>query len=401
MFTSGLTESTQKEVRIVGVEAESMDLVLNYAYTSRVVLTEANVQALFTAASIFQIPSIQDQCAKYMISHLDPQNSIGVFIFADHYGHQELGDRSKEYIRKKFLCVTKEQEFLHLTKDQLISILDSDDLNVDREEHVYESIVRWFEHEQTERKVHLPEIFAKCIRFPLMEDTFIEKIPPQFAQAISKTCVERGPSNTNGCTQRLGMTASEMIICFDAAHKHSGKKQTVPCLDVVTGRVFKLCKPPNDLREVGILVSPDNDIYIAGGYRPSSSEVSIDHKAENDFWMYDHSTNRWLSKPSLLRARIGCKLVFCCGKMYAIGGRVYEGDGRNSLKSVECYDSRENCWTTVCAMPVAMEFHNAVEYKEKIYVLQGNCLNDLFIHKWTRNVIYFLYNNKHFFLTNW
>lgn len=34
MFTSGLTESTQKEVRIIGVEAESMDLVLNYAYTS-------------------------------------------------------------------------------------------------------------------------------------------------------------------------------------------------------------------------------------------------------------------------------------------------------------------------------------------------------------------------------
>lgn len=371
MFTSGLTESTQKEVRIVGVEAESMDLVLNYAYTSKVVLTEANVQALFTAASIFQIPSIQDQCAKYMISHLDPQNSIGVFIFADHYGHQELGDRSKEYIRKKFLCVTKEQEFLQLTKDQLISILDSDDLNVDREEHVYESIVRWFEHEQNEREVHLPEIFAKCIRFPLMEDAFVEKIPPQFAQAIAKSYVEKGPSNTNGCTQRLGMTASEMIICFDAAHKHSGKKQTVPCLDIVTGRVFKLCKPPNDLREVGILVSPDNDIYIAGGYRPSSSEVSIDHKAENDFWMYDHSTNRWLSKPSLLRARIGCKLVYCCGKMYAIGGRVYEGDGRNSLKSVECYDSRENRWTTVCAMPVAMEFHNAVEYKEKIYVLQG------------------------------
>ncbi|XP_075406025.1 kelch repeat and BTB domain-containing protein 8 isoform X1 [Tenrec ecaudatus] len=371
MFTSGLTESTQKEVRIVGVEPESMGSVLNYAYTSRVVLTEANVQALFTAASIFQIASIQDQCAKYMISHLEPQNCIGVFIFADHYGHQELGDRSKEYIRKKFLCVTEEQEFLYLTKDQLISILDSDDLNVDREEHVYESIIRWFEYEQNEREVHLPEIFAKCIRFPLMENTFKESIPPQFAQAIAKSCVGKEPFKTNGCTQRLGMTASEMIICFDAAHKHSGKKQTVPCLDIATGRVFKLCKPPNDLREVGILVSPDNDIYIAGGYRPSSSEVSIDHKAENDFWMYDHAANRWLPKPPLLRARIGCKLVYCSGKMYAIGGRVYEGDGRNSLKSVECYDSRENCWRTVCAMPVAMEFHNAVEYKEKIYVLQG------------------------------
>ncbi|TRZ21495.1 hypothetical protein HGM15179_005614 [Zosterops borbonicus] len=370
MFTSGLTESTQKEVRIVGVEAESMHLVLNYAYTSRVVLTEANVQALFTAASIFQIPSIQDQCAKYMISHLDPQNSIGVFIFADHYGHQELKDRSQDYIRKKFLSVTKEQEFLQLRKDQLISILNSDDLNVDKEEHVYESIVRWFEHEQNKREVHLPEIFAKCIRMPLLDETFLERIPPVFAQAMAKSCVQKGQPSANGYTQRLGMTASEMIICFDAAHKHSGKKQTVPCLDSVTGRVFKLCKPPNDLREVGILVSPDNDIYIAGGYRPSSSEVSIDHRAESDFWMYDHSGNRWIPKAPLLRARIGCKLVHCCGKLYAIGGRVYEGDGRNSLKSVECYDSRENCWTAVCPMPVAMEFHSAVEYKDNIYVLQ-------------------------------
>ncbi|XP_029456912.1 kelch repeat and BTB domain-containing protein 8 isoform X2 [Rhinatrema bivittatum] len=371
MFTSGLTESTQKEVQLVGVEAESMHLVLNYAYTSRVVLTEVNVQALFTAASIFQIPSLQDQCALFMISRLDPQNCTGVFIFADHYGHQELKDRSQDYIRKKFLCVTKEQEFLQLTKDQLMSILDSDDLNVDREEYVYDGIVRWFEYDRKEREMHLPEIFAKCIRMPLMDESFLEKIPPAFAQAMDKNCVQKGKNSANGCTQRLGMTASEMIICFEAAHKHSGKKQTVPCLDIVTGRVFKLCKPPNDLREVGILVTPDNDIYIAGGCRPSNSDVCIDHKAESDFWMYDHSNNRWLPRAPLLRARIGCKLVHCCAKLYAIGGRVYEGDGRNPLKSVECYDTRDNCWTAVSLMPTAMEFHSAVEYKDKIYILQG------------------------------
>lgn len=101
MFTSGLTESNQREVRIVGVESESMHLVLDYAYTSRVTLSESNVQALFTAASIFQIPALQDQCAQFMISRLDPQNCIGVYMFADAYGHQELRERSQDYIRKK------------------------------------------------------------------------------------------------------------------------------------------------------------------------------------------------------------------------------------------------------------------------------------------------------------
>ncbi|XP_075039505.1 kelch repeat and BTB domain-containing protein 8 [Mixophyes fleayi] len=371
MFTSGLTESTQKEVRLVGIDAESMQLVLNYAYTSKVQLTENNVQALFTAASIFQIPPLQDQCAQYMISRLDPQNCIGVFIFADHYDHQELKDKSQEYVRKKFLHVAKEQEFLHLKKDQLTSILNSDDLDVDKEEHVYNSIICWFEHDQAEREMDLPEIFAKCIRMPLMEEEFVENIPPRFEQALPKDHTQKGKNSANNCNQRLGMTAVEMIICFEAANKHSGKKQTVPCLDTQSGKVYKLCKPPGDLREVGILVTPDNELYIAGGYKPSNSDLCIDHKAESDFWAYDHSSNRWLAKAPLLRARIGSKLVHCCGKQYAIGGRVYEGDGRNPLKSVECYDVRDNRWTAVSLMPVEMEFHSAVEYKEKIYVLQG------------------------------
>ncbi|MBN3323398.1 KBTB8 protein, partial [Atractosteus spatula] len=372
MFTSGLTESTQRKIKILGIESESMHLVLEYAYTSKVTLSESNVQALFTAASIFHIPSLQDQCALFMISRLDPQNCIGVFMFADAYGHQELKEKSQDYIRKKFLCVVNEQEFLHMTKDQLISVLDNDDLNVEKEEHVYNSIIKWLEHDRDKREADLAEVFAKCIRLPLLEDSFFKKIPPVFAQALEKEWADKGKFNgTNGCPLRLGMTALEMIICFDAAHKHSGKKQTVPCLDTIAGKVFKLCKPPNDLREVGLLVSSENDIYIAGGYRPSNSEVSIDHKAESDFWMYEHSGNRWIPKSPMLRARIGCRLVHCCGKLYALGGRVYEGDGRNALKSVECYDSRDNCWTSVSAMPVAMEFHSAVEYKDKIFVLQG------------------------------
>ncbi|XP_019715327.1 kelch repeat and BTB domain-containing protein 8 isoform X3 [Hippocampus comes] len=375
MFTSGLTESSQREVRIVGVESESMHLVLDYAYTSRVTLSESNVQALFTAASIFQIPALQDQCAQFMISRLDPQNCIGVFMFADAYGHQELKERSQDYIRKKFLCVSKEQEFLQMTKEQLVSILNNDDLNVEKEEHVYDSIIRWLEHDRSGREAHLAEVFSQCIRLPLLDDAFLSHIPAPFACALSlsKDPVEAKArlTGTNGCPQRLGMTASEMVICFDAAHKHSGKKQTVPCLDTATGRVFKLCKPPNDLREVGILVSSENDIYIAGGYRPSNSEVSIDHRAESDFWQYEHAGNRWLPHAPLLRARIGCRLVHCCGKLYALGGRVYEGDGRNALKSVECYDARDNCWTAVSPMPVAMEFHSAVEYRDRIYVLQG------------------------------
>uniref|UniRef100_A0A8C5R6X6 Kelch repeat and BTB domain containing 8 n=1 Tax=Leptobrachium leishanense TaxID=445787 RepID=A0A8C5R6X6_9ANUR len=372
MFTSGLTESSQKEVRLVGIEAESMQLVLNYAYTSHTRLTEANVQALFTAASIFQISSLQDMCANYMISRLDPQNCIGVFIFADYFNHAMLKSKSEDYIRKKILYVTDEQEFLRLKKDQLIKILSSDDLDVDREEQVYEGVMTWYNHDPSSRQEHLPEIFAKCIRLPLMGEAFFEQIPPVLAQAVSKDYIEEGKAGANNCIQRLGMTANDMIICFEAANKHSGKKQTVPCLDIYSTKVYKICKPPSDMREVGILVTPDNDIYIAGGYRPSNNDASFDHKAESDFWLYDHAFNKWIQKASMRRSRIGCILVYCCGKPFAVGGRVYEGDGRNPVRTIECYDSRDDCWMAVTQMPIVMDSHSAVVYKEKIYILQGD-----------------------------
>ncbi|KAM8930782.1 kelch repeat and BTB domain-containing protein 8 [Pelodytes ibericus] len=371
MFTSGLTESTQKEVRLLGVDPESMQLILNYAYTSSVVLTEANVQSLFSAASLFQISCLQDQCARFMTSRLDPQNCIGVFIFADHYDHRQLKEHALTYIYKKFLDVTQEQEFLHLSKEQLICILKSDNLDIDKEEYVYDSIIYWFQHDPAGREAYLSEIFAKCVRMALLEEAFVKRIPPMFARALPRV----GYFGASDCIQRLGMTSSEMILCFESATKHSGKKQAVVCLDISNGKIYLLTKPPGDVREVGITVTPDNEIFIAGGYKPSNNDVSIDHKAEGDFFCYDHSLIRWSQKAALLRARIGCKLVFCSGKHYAIGGRVYEGDGRNALKSVECYDPRDNRWTTVCAMPVAMEHHCAVVYKEKIYVLQG----DLFL----------------------
>uniref|UniRef100_A0A8C4NVD0 Kelch repeat and BTB domain containing 8 n=1 Tax=Dicentrarchus labrax TaxID=13489 RepID=A0A8C4NVD0_DICLA len=386
MFTSGLTESSQREVRIVGVESESMHLVLDYAYTSRVTLSESNVQALFTAASIFQIPALQDQCAQFMISRLDPQNCIGVYMFADAYGHQELRERS--YLNcdlMLFLCVSWEQEFLQMTKEQLVSILNNDDLNVEKEEHVYESIVRWLEHDLPGREAHLAEVFSQCIRLPLLDESFLSRIPAPFACALS---LSKDPAEakarltgTNGCPQRLGMTASEMVICFDAAHKHSGKKQTVPCLDIATGRVFKLCKPPNDLREVGILVSSENDIYIAGGYRPSNSEVSIDHRAESDFWQYEHAGNRWLPRAPLLRARIGCRLVHCCGKLYALGGRVETmqslqwTDDDSECEYFFCFDPRKDYWSHLAPMSVPRSQGLAALYKNCIYYIAGICRN--------------------------
>lgn len=255
-----------------------MDLVLNYAYTSRVVLTEANVQALFTAASIFQIPPSKTSVPSTW-SVIRPTKFIGssslLIIMSSETSEIDL----KNTFVKALVC------------HQRTGVSSADKGPTDKYPRQW-----WFKcrpgraclweyckvvwTHQNEREVHLPEIFAKCIRFPLMEDTFIEKIPSQkFAQAIAKSCV-KGTSQSQWLYTETWNDCTKWSYVSYAAHKHSGKKQTVPCLDIFTGRVFKLCKPPNDLRSWNSCITRIMIFTLQEGTGQGSSEVSIDHKAQ-------------------------------------------------------------------------------------------------------------------------
>lgn len=63
--------------------------------------------------------------------------------------------------------MVKHQEFLALHRDQLASLLSSDDLNVVTEENVFESLMAWVQHDSANREQHLSTLL-KLIKLPLL-----------------------------------------------------------------------------------------------------------------------------------------------------------------------------------------------------------------------------------------
>ena len=55
MFTGELAESRQTEIMIHDVDESAMELLIDYCYTSRIVVDEKNVQMLLPAACILQV----------------------------------------------------------------------------------------------------------------------------------------------------------------------------------------------------------------------------------------------------------------------------------------------------------------------------------------------------------
>ena len=55
MFTDPMRERTQEEIQLSGVQAQGLELVLDYIYTSKLSLTLANIQIVLDTATHLQV----------------------------------------------------------------------------------------------------------------------------------------------------------------------------------------------------------------------------------------------------------------------------------------------------------------------------------------------------------
>ncbi|NXG10508.1 KLH42 protein, partial [Sakesphorus luctuosus] len=105
----------------------------------------------------------------------------------------------------------------------------------------------------------------------------------------------------------------------------------------------------------------DNYLFIVGGYRITSQEISAAH-------CYNPCLNEWTQLASMNQKRSNFKLLAVNGKLYAIGGQ--------SLSNVECYNPENDWWNFVASMPNPLAEFSACECKGKIYVIGGYTTRD-------------------------
>ena len=60
MFTGELTESRQSEITIRDMDETALETLIEFCYTSYIVVEESNVQTLLPAACLLQLAEIQE-----------------------------------------------------------------------------------------------------------------------------------------------------------------------------------------------------------------------------------------------------------------------------------------------------------------------------------------------------
>ncbi|XDV25031.1 hypothetical protein PO909_029032 [Leuciscus waleckii] len=105
----------------------------------------------------------------------------------------------------------------------------------------------------------------------------------------------------------------------------------------------------------------DNYLFIVGGYRMTSQEISVAH-------CYNPCKNEWNHVAPLNQKRSNFKLLAVSGKLYAVGGHC--------LGTVECYSPEQDWWTSVASLPEPLAEFSACECQGMIYVMGGYTSRD-------------------------
>lgn len=336
MFTNQMLESKQEYVTLSDIDANSVEEIVNFAYTGEIEINEDNVQQLLKASSILQLTEIVTACCTFLKGQLHVTNCLGIATFAQAHGCTSLGDRAMEYVQDNFMEVAEGEEFVQLNLENISALLNSDLIQVSSEECVFEAMYKWLLYDLPSRCQHALSLL-RSVRLPLLSPLFLSDV------VYKKDVFRQDPA----CVHEI-MNA---LVYVSVKEKRPHMKQKVNCTPrkstlgtmfvvggIDTGRNKVSIEVFDARRECWVLLGKsqltfkrlqfgvailDSHVYVVGGRNGLQTLNTVD--------CYDPVTNSWLSVPPMCSFRHGVSVATLGGPLYAVGGH----DGWSYLSSAE------------------------------------------------------------------
>ncbi|XP_063069651.1 kelch-like protein 41a [Engraulis encrasicolus] len=413
-------KSKVREVVLENTDASVMDMIIKYLYSADIDITEENVQEVFTVATRFQIPSVFTVCANYLMKQLSPVNCLSIYRMGLVLSCPRLAVAARDYVCARFETMCQESEFLELAAHELFAIIGVDGLNVEREELVFETVMRWVRKNKEHRLKVLGDALDH-VRFRLMPEKYIKekvekddliKADPELVKMVKAvkdafagkmpekkktTKDQKGQAKGKGKegeggeeeeaeddglpgylndTKRIGMFSKELILMIsDTAAVTYDSEDNECSLAAMSEQI-----PRNHVS----IVSAKNQLYVLGGL--FMDEDNKETPLQCYLYQLDPIASDWIARPPMPSPRCLFAVGECDNFLFAIGGKDLQS--RECLDSVMCFDTDKLKWIEGKKQPLRTHGHCAVSQYGMIYSIGGQTEDDTYLNKM------FVYNHK-------
>ncbi|XP_052262138.1 kelch-like protein 24 isoform X2 [Dreissena polymorpha] len=379
MFSSGMRESVSGEITFKEMEADTFELVMEYIYTGKEVVTQANVIKLLKASSLLQIKSLCEKCEVILEPYIDVENCIDIWRLSLIHCWEKVKARAIKKIHKHFVALIKTDAFMRLDAYEIIQILKHDNLEVSDEETVLEAVFLWARRgDPAVRKQKLGQIFANvrlghisAERLSLLKSPNSPVIDDPLAQQYIDEAIQykllparRQEANSQVTHYRRCSQFDEVLVVMGGCMSmHPPYKR---CNDVLgysfaQEKWFKLESLPFDPGIEFATCTYGNDICLTGGGSRTQT-----------FLKYRSDKNKWKIGKPLCQGRRRHVMASLTNSLYVIGGYDHRlPEGNRMLASIEKFDMSEDSWEEVSQLPTPVSSFSSAVSGERILLFGG------------------------------
>ena len=408
LLSSDMKESNEGVIRLHAISESQMADILQFIYNGSVQITsQENAEKLIETADFLLLSNLKTIAGKCLEQHITTETCISMNYLAQQYSCEELVTSARKFINSNFTTVAASKEFLNLPSYEVEKWISSDDMVIDGEESVFEIILRWIDHDKSERNGKFSELFSH-VRLTCVSRDYL------LSHVVTNDLVKENADCLNSVRDALEWL-DRPTEC-DVPRPHPPRKALTVNVIVITDLFGEL--------QPCIYLPATDEWYLLPAtdcQRPKMEQaVSFRGKVlfTNDdiasSQCYDPDSNRWCSppwreefclggRPLVLRNRI-CFMVaetnsaslwtysldsnsmtplrdwveranFCAvalgSYIYVIGGRVREHD-HCALTECARFDTERSEWKKIAPLNEARENAFGACKNEKIFIAGGS-----------------------------
>ncbi|XP_071965605.1 kelch-like protein 9 [Antedon mediterranea] len=376
MFTKD-SEDELFEYSLHGIEYETLSVLLEFIYTTKLHVSFNNVEELLKAADYLKINLAIEICCHYLNDNLCRETCLKTLSLISNFENMpDIEEAACKVIATNFLFVTKSEDFNFLPYKSLLLLISRDDLIVDSELQVFEAVMSWINVDDTRLKyalnllenVRLPmikppdlvdHVEPKILRFPLCEELLKEAL--HYHCLPLRQSILQSPR-----TAPRSMLKIPTVVAVGGHPRLANEPvcQTIHYFNSITqnwSALTEMIQP----RHHHAVVNLGGFLYIIGG-RETTNKQDVPLKTA---FRYDPRTDSWIQIADMKRARESFQVGVLDGKIYAVGGRVNDSV---SLADVERYNPLSDEWEAVASLSSPRRCIAVQSHSKWIFAIGGS-----------------------------
>ena len=191
LLESNMRESNEHLIKVELEEATAsiMEDVLKYVYTGNVSVTEESAHNLIATADYLLLPGLKSLVCDFLKGILATENCVFNYYFAERYQCMNLMEECRELIKSNFSAVMETDDFLNLDVRHVSKWVSSDDITVKAEEEVFKGIVKWVNHNKSEREKEFPYLLHQVRLNSVHQDYLVNELVKEELITTNNECL--------------------------------------------------------------------------------------------------------------------------------------------------------------------------------------------------------------------